>query len=176
MCAVIPLSPMANSWTSRERNRRRSAHKDVLTSINELRSVGPMALASATDIAEALAAASPDERRAVLEQADRLRRQQCCGDGALPELLDADRAHRAAEVAKALADPVRVQLLQLLRDHGQEVCQCDVQPLFELSQPTLSHHLRKLAAAKLIRAERRGKWTYYTADDDTLEVVKTWLA
>jgi ArsR family transcriptional regulator len=135
-----------------------------------------MAGASAAELAEALASVTPYERRAVLDEADRLRRQKCCGDVALPALIDADRARQAAEVAKALADPARLQIFQLLREHGQEICQCDIQPLFDLSQPTLSHHLRKLVAADLVCVERRGKWAYYTIDNDTLEVVKKWLS
>ena len=135
-----------------------------------------MALATKTDLAEALAAVSPPERRAVLDEAERLRRDHCCGDSSLAEHIDADAAGEAATIGKALADPVRVQLFDLLRRHGGEVCQCDLQPLFDLSQPTLSHHLRKLAAAGLIRVERRGRWAYYSIDDQALEALKSWLS
>src|SRR4051794_37022200 len=126
-----------------------------------LLALAPMALATQTDLAEALASVSPTERRAALAEAERLRRDQCCGDSSLAEHIDGDAAREAAAIGKALADPVRVQLFDLLRRHGGEVCQCELQPLFDLSQPTLSHHLGKLASAGLIRVERRGRWAYY---------------
>jgi ArsR family transcriptional regulator len=135
-----------------------------------------MALASSSDLAEALAAVSPAERRALLDEADRLRREQCCADRSLAEHMDPAMARRASEIAKALSDPVRAQLFELLRRHGAEVCQCDLQPLFDLSQPTLSHHLRKLAAAGLIDVQRRGRWAYYSFNDKALEVLKSWLS
>jgi ArsR family transcriptional regulator len=135
-----------------------------------------MALATASDLAEALAAVSPTERRAVLDQAEQLRRAQCCGEGSLAEHIDTEAAQRAAGLAKALADPVRVGLFDVLRRHGEPVCQCDLQPLFDLSQPTLSHHLRKLGAAGLVEVERRGKWAYYSINDQALEVLKSWLS
>ena len=90
--------------------------------------------------------------------------------------LDPAGARRGAEIAKALADPVRVGLFDLLRRHGAEVCQCQLQPLFGLSQPTLSHHLRKLVDAGLVDVERRGKWAYYSVNDEQLEELKSWLS
>ena len=89
---------------------------------------------------------------------------------------DRARAARVAAAAKTLADPVRVEIVDLLRLAGGPVCQCDLHPLFDISQPTLSHHLKKLAAANLIVVERRGKWAYYSLDDDALEVLRTWLS
>ena len=134
-----------------------------------------MATAIPTELAEALAAATPADRRAILEEADRLRRTRCCAPGDLGALLDSGVAARAAAVAKALADPVRVQLLDAIRQRD-EVCQCDLHPLFDLSQPTISHHLRKLADAGLIRVERRGRWAYYSTDHDALKELKAWLS
>lgn len=69
--------------------------------------------------------------------------------------LDADRL---AGLAKALADPLRVTLLDLLRRHGEPVCQCELVPLLGVPQSTLSHHVRKLADAGLITVERRHRW------------------
>jgi ArsR family transcriptional regulator len=112
----------------------------------------------------------------VYETALRAREAQGCR---LPRRLvkaDRDRAVAVSAIAKALADPVRVEILQLLRDTDGEVCQCDLQPLFGLSQPTLSHHLRKLEAAGLIAVERRGKWAYYAMDEDALEVLRAWVS
>jgi ArsR family transcriptional regulator len=102
-------------------------------------------------------------------------RSACC----LPRRIAAgDRARAAAvaDVARLLADPVRVQILDLLRDADGEVCQCDLQPLFDLSQPTLSHHLKKLRDGGLVEVQRRGKWAYYTLNPTTLEVLGQWLS
>jgi ArsR family transcriptional regulator len=104
-----------------------------------------------------------------------MREDPCC----LPTRIkraDRERAADVAAAAKALADPIRVEILDLLREAGGQVCQCELQPLFEISQPTLSHHLKKLADAGLIEVERRGKWAYYSTDPQALEVLRTWLS
>lgn len=98
----------------------------------------------------------------------------CCG-GAL-SCCDPQAAARVAGMARALSDPVRVQVLDVLKRHSGEVCQCELSPLFDISQPTLSHHLRKLSDAGLIEVERRGRWAYYSLRTDTLEVLKAWLS
>jgi ArsR family transcriptional regulator, arsenate/arsenite/antimonite-responsive transcriptional repressor len=101
--------------------------------------------------------------------------EPCC----LPTRIrraDRDRAGNVAAAARALADPIRVEILDLLREAGGPVCQCELQPLFEISQPTLSHHLKKLRDAGLIEVERRGKWAYYSTDDRALEVLRSWLS
>jgi ArsR family transcriptional regulator len=79
------------------------------------------------------------------------------------------------ETAKALADPVRMQLFDHVRGAGGELCQCHLTPLFDLSQPTLSHHLSKLTAAGLLTVERRGKWAYYSVGEDALHELRSWL-
>ena len=89
---------------------------------------------------------------------------------------DRERAAGVAAAAKTLADPVRVEIVGLLREAGGPVCQCELQPLFAISQPTLSHHLKKLADADLIDVERRGKWAYYSLNDDALEELRSWLS
>jgi ArsR family transcriptional regulator len=91
-------------------------------------------------------------------------------------MVDRVRATTVAELAKTLADPIRVEILDLLRDAGGLVCQCELHPRFDISQPTLSHHLKKLADADLIEVERRGRWAYYSINDDALEVLRTWLS
>jgi ArsR family transcriptional regulator len=101
--------------------------------------------------------------------------EACC----LPTRIkraDRQRAAELAMTAKALADPIRVEILGLLKTAGGPVCQCELQPLFEISQPTLSHHLKKLTDADLIEVERRGKWAYYSLNDQALEVLRTWLS
>jgi ArsR family transcriptional regulator len=126
--------------------------------------------------AQALAEVSPSERLAVLDEAGRLRRAQCCADPTLTEHLDAATAARIAAIGKALADPLRAQVFDLVRRHGEEICQCELQPLFELSQPTLSHHLRKLVDARLLDVERRGRWAYYSINPQSLQEIRSWLS
>lgn len=87
-------------------------------------------------------------------------------EGCCPTLMAAplaqDRAEALAKVFKALGDPVRLRLLSLIASRaGGEVCVCDLTPAFELSQPTISHHLKLLKQAGLIDSERRGTWVYY---------------
>jgi len=99
----------------------------------------------------------------------------CC----LPRRLspsDHARAARVAELGRVLSDPIRVQIVDLLGANPGEVCQCDLHPLFAVSQPTLSHHLRKLEEAGLVEVERRGRWAYYSLQPQTLEVLRTWLS
>ncbi|MGW3661031.1 ArsR/SmtB family transcription factor [Streptomyces sp. NPDC005151] len=76
--------------------------------------------------------------------------------------LDEDQAETLAKVFKALGDPVRLRLLSMIASRaGGEVCVCDLTPAFDLSQPTISHHLKLLKQAGLIDSERRGTWVYY---------------
>jgi ArsR family transcriptional regulator len=67
-----------------------------------------------------------------------------------------------AQVFKALGDPVRIRLVSLIGAHqGGEVCVCDLTTAFDLTQPTISHHLKVLRSAGIIDSERRGTWVYY---------------
>ncbi|MFJ2646525.1 ArsR/SmtB family transcription factor [Streptomyces sp. NPDC087420] len=87
----------------------------------------------------------------------------CCpGPGLLTAPLGEDQAGELAKVFKALGDPVRLRLLSMIASRaGGEVCVCDLTPAFDLSQPTISHHLKLLRQAGLIDCERRGTWVYY---------------
>lgn len=83
-----------------------------------------------------------------------------------PTLLSAplgeEHAVELAKVFKALGDPVRLRLLSMIASRaGGEICVCDLTPAFDLSQPTISHHLKLLRQAGLIDCERRGTWVYY---------------
>ncbi|MFJ9870051.1 ArsR/SmtB family transcription factor [Streptomyces sp. NPDC101165] len=86
----------------------------------------------------------------------------CC-PGLSTAPLDEDRAAELAKVFKALGDPVRLRLMSMIasRGTGGEVCVCELTPAFDLSQPTISHHLKLLRQAGLIDCERRGTWVYY---------------
>jgi ArsR family transcriptional regulator len=88
-------------------------------------------------------------------------------------MLDAERI---AALAKALAEPIRVNILDVLRRSGEPLCQCELGPLFDVAQPTLSHHLSKLAAAGLIDIERRHRWAYYSLRPDAFQEITAWLS
>ena len=92
----------------------------------------------------------------------------CCGaDG---PALDADRAAELAERLTALADPVRLQILSMIANASAgEVCACDFVGPIGKSQPTISHHLKVLAAARLVETERRGRWIWYRLAPDALD-------
>jgi ArsR family transcriptional regulator len=98
----------------------------------------------------------------------------CCPASAgLDERLDAEAV---AQIAKALAEPVRVQILDVLRRSEVAVCQCELVPLFDMPQSTLSHHIKKLTDAGLVTVERRHKWAYYSLSPDALEALTAWLS
>ncbi|KRD00531.1 MULTISPECIES: helix-turn-helix transcriptional regulator [unclassified Streptomyces] len=78
--------------------------------------------------------------------------------------LTAEEAERTAAMFKALGDPVRLRLFSLVASHeGGEACVCDISDV-GVSQPTVSHHLKKLKAAGLLTSERRGTWVYYKVE------------
>jgi ArsR family transcriptional regulator, arsenate/arsenite/antimonite-responsive transcriptional repressor len=82
-----------------------------------------------------------------------------------------------AQVFKALGDPVRLRLVSLIGAHqGGEVCVCDLTEAFELTQPTISHHLKVLREAGIITSERRGTWVYYRLQPAALERMAALLA
>jgi ArsR family transcriptional regulator len=83
---------------------------------------------------------------------------------------------RMATVAKALGDPVRLQLVDVLRKNAGKVCVCELVPLFDLSQPTVSHHLKVLREAGIVGSERVGLWAYYFVFPDALEELTAWLS
>ena len=87
-----------------------------------------------------------------------------------------EQAERMALVAKAIGDPIRMQLIDVLRKHAGKVCVCELVPLFDLSQPTVSHHLKVLREAGLVGSERRGLWAYYYVHPEALEEVSAWLS
>jgi ArsR family transcriptional regulator len=99
----------------------------------------------------------------------------CCEPVVYPD-VERGHAERMGEVAKALGDPVRIQLVDVLRKHAGKVCVCELVPLFELSQPTVSHHLKKLREAGIVGSERKGLWAYYYVEPDALEELSTWLS
>ena len=92
----------------------------------------------------------------------------CCAPLA-KEPLSAEVAGRIAPLLKALADPVRLRLLSMVASHGDgEACVCDLNDAFDLSQPTISHHLKVLHEAGLLGREKRGVWVYYRVEAGAL--------
>jgi ArsR family transcriptional regulator, arsenate/arsenite/antimonite-responsive transcriptional repressor len=88
----------------------------------------------------------------------------CCSP-LLAEPISADTAARVVPLLKALADPVRLRLLSLVAAHADsEACVCDLNDAFDLSQPTISHHLKVLHEAGLLERHKRGVWVYYRVD------------
>lgn len=99
---------------------------------------------------------------------------RCCAspDGAP---LSAVQAAEWAPVFKALGDPVRLRLVSLIAGSGSEACVCDLTSAFELTGPTISHHLRVLREAGLVDCERRGTWVYYWIRPEVLRGVAAML-
>jgi len=86
----------------------------------------------------------------------------CAQPALVCEPIDEASAARLVQVFKALGDPVRLRLVSLIgARQGGEVCVCDLTSAFDLTQPTISHHLKVLREAGLIDSERRGTWVYY---------------
>jgi ArsR family transcriptional regulator, arsenate/arsenite/antimonite-responsive transcriptional repressor len=91
--------------------------------------------------------------------------------------LRAAEARRLAIQAKALADPTRLRIVDVLRTAApRALCQCELTPLFEMSQQALSKHLKILTGAGVIDSERRGVWTYYLHAPSGLQEIRSWLA
>jgi ArsR family transcriptional regulator, arsenate/arsenite/antimonite-responsive transcriptional repressor len=101
--------------------------------------------------------------------------QPCCEPVVYPD-VERQQAERMAKIAKALADPVRLQLVDVLRKHAGKVCVCELVPLFDLSQPTVSHHLKVLREAGIVDSERQGLWAYYYVTPDSLKELSAWLS
>jgi ArsR family transcriptional regulator, arsenate/arsenite/antimonite-responsive transcriptional repressor len=93
---------------------------------------------------------------------------ECCAPLDAPA-LSRDEAAATAELFKALADPARVRAINILATADGPVCVCNLVEPLGLSQPTVSHHMRKLLEAGLIRREQRGKWAYFSLKPDAIE-------
>src|SRR6201997_3823092 len=90
--------------------------------------------------------------------------------------LEESQAGELAAMFKALADPVRLRLLSLIASHpGGEACVCEISATFDVSPPTISHHLKLLRAAGLLDCERRGTWVYYWVVPSALQQLSTVL-
>lgn len=101
--------------------------------------------------------------------------QPCCEPVVYPD-VDRAEAEQMAKIAKALGDPIRLTLVDVLRKHAGKVCVCELVPLFDVSQSTLSHHLKKLRDAGIVDSERQGLWAYYYVNPEELEELSAWLS
>lgn len=91
----------------------------------------------------------------------------CCAPLGAPTLSN-EEAAATAELFKALADPARVKILNLLATSGDAVCVCNLVEPIGLAQPTVSHHLKKLVESGLVEREQRGKWAFFTLKRDAV--------
>ena len=118
--------------------------------------------------------------RKTLELISAARSRTVVEDCAIPlvrEPIGEAAAAGLAQVFKALGDPVRLRLVSLIGAHqGGEVCVCDLTEAFDLTQPTISHHLKVLREAGIITSERRGTWVYYRLVPAALERMAALLA
>jgi ArsR family transcriptional regulator, arsenate/arsenite/antimonite-responsive transcriptional repressor len=94
----------------------------------------------------------------------------CCAPLAAPSLTG-EQASATAELFKALGDPARVRIVNLVATKGAPVCVCDLIEPLGLSQPTVSHHLKKLTSAGVLEREQRGKWAYFSLNSDAVETL-----
>jgi len=100
----------------------------------------------------------------------------CCKTAVQPD-VSPQRAAALASVAKALGDPTRLQIVDVVRKSAPEaVCQCELVPLFSMSQAGLAKHLKVLVDAGILASERRGTWTYYYPRRGGLEELTAWLS
>ncbi len=96
----------------------------------------------------------------------------CCSVLDSDAVISADQAEATAEVFKALADPVRLRILSILQaEAAGEICACDIPAVVGRSQGTVSHHLSKMVKAGILVREQRGKWAWFTLNEDTLTSV-----
>src|ERR1039457_491200 len=102
---------------------------------------------------------------------------EACSTPLVGEPITESAAAGLAQVFKALGDPVRLRLVSLIGAHqGGEVCVCDLTSAFDLTQPTISHHLKVLREAGIIDSERRGTWVYYWLVPTALERMSALLS
>ena len=123
----------------------RTTHKCTLTNIDEYATIGHMKTTS-TRLLPIL-------------------NQDVCTPSITVTLMSPERAVRLANQLRALADPTRLRMLDLIVRLGSAVCVCDITAQFEQHQPTISHHLRLLREAGLVDCEKRGVWAYYWATE-----------
>jgi ArsR family transcriptional regulator, arsenate/arsenite/antimonite-responsive transcriptional repressor len=106
----------------------------------------------------------------------RIRPADCNPTVLLPDPISAGERDRLVAVFRALGDPTRLEVYRLIAAQPDPLCVCDVVSRFEVSQPTISHHLKILREAGLVTVSRRGVWAYYGASPSGLDVANKALA
>ena len=94
----------------------------------------------------------------------------CCAPLRAPR-LSAEEAEGTAELFKALGDPARVRIVNVIATASEPVCACEFNDTLGLSQPTVSHHLKKLIDVGLLKREQRGKWAYFSLKRQAVDVL-----
>lgn len=105
----------------------------------------------------------------------RARPSECSPTVLLPDPIAADDRDRLVAVFRALGDPTRLDVYRLIAAQPEPLCVCDIVARFEVSQPTISHHLRILREAGLVSVSRRGVWAYYAATPVGLDTARAAL-
>jgi ArsR family transcriptional regulator, arsenate/arsenite/antimonite-responsive transcriptional repressor len=106
----------------------------------------------------------------------RARPDECCAAPVQPVALTPSRRDQLVAVCRALGDPTRLEVFRLIAAQAAPLCVCDVVDHFEVSQPTISHHLKVLRDAGLVTVSRRGVWAYYAVDPAGLALLSGALA
>jgi ArsR family transcriptional regulator len=99
-----------------------------------------------------------------------------CETNAVTLRLSAEAVNQVAAVAKALSHPVRVQIVDILSRYAGEICVCEIEQLFSLTQPTISHHLKVLRQAGIVETDQRGLWVYYHLKAHTFTALSDFLS
>jgi ArsR family transcriptional regulator, arsenate/arsenite/antimonite-responsive transcriptional repressor len=102
-----------------------------------------------------------------------IRSDECCTSPNPPREVPAGDGERMLAVFKALADATRLDVFRLIAAQDAPICACDIVDRFDVSQPTIAHHLKVLRTAGLITVSRDGVWAYYAVDPDGLEVLQS---
>jgi ArsR family transcriptional regulator, arsenate/arsenite/antimonite-responsive transcriptional repressor len=119
----------------------------------------------------------PGRKKLPVTAAGRAATREVCAIPLAREPISQAEAPGLAQVFKALADPVRLRLVSMIGAHqGGEVCVCELTEAFDLSQPTISHHLKVLRTAGIIDSQRRGTWVYYRLEPAALERIGALLS
>lgn len=103
---------------------------------------------------------------------NRSRPAECTPTVLMPEPIVSAERDRLVSVFRALGDPTRLDVYRLIAAQPDPICVCDIVARFDVSQPTISHHLKILREAGLVAVSRRGVWAYYAADPGGLEIVR----
>ena len=106
----------------------------------------------------------------------RQRPDECTPTVLLPDPIASTERDRLVAVFRALGDPTRLDVYRLIAAQPDPLCVCDIVARFEVSQPTISHHLKILREASLVTVSRRGVWAYYAASPSGLEIVRKALS